>query len=97
MGSIILLKSNPNFDLKLDFTQEIYDNKQRNSKTKSDMFIEKRIVGEWLNSSEAARFLGLSPNALRIMVCRGKVKFRKLGSRLRFDLNDLKSLLRKGV
>ena len=63
----------------------------------SDMFIEKRIVGEWLNSSEAARFLGLSSNALRIMVCRKKVKFRKLGSRLRFDKNELIRLLRKGA
>lgn len=64
---------------------------------KEALFFENRKVGEWLNSSEAARFLGLSPNALRIMVCRGQVKYWKLGSRLRFSKQDLISLLEKGV
>lgn len=61
------------------------------------LFFENRRVGEWLNSSEAAKLLGLSPNALRIMVCRGRVKYWKLGSRLRFNKYDLLLLLEKGA
>jgi excisionase family DNA binding protein len=68
-----------------------------NSVAKSDQIFEIQKVGEWLTSNEAAKFLGLSTNALRIMVCRDQVKFRKLGSRLRFSRDDLRLLLRKGV
>lgn len=55
---------------------------------------ENEIVVEWLTSKEAARYLGLTPNALRIMVCRGKVKSYKLGSLLRFRISDLRYLLK---
>ena len=48
----------------------------------------------WLNSREAAHYLSITPNALRILVCRGKVKAYKLGQRLRFELKDLRMLLR---
>lgn len=50
----------------------------------------------WLSTKEAARFLGISPNALRILVCRGKVNFFKMGTRLKFSKNDLVNLLKKG-
>jgi excisionase family DNA binding protein len=61
-------------------------------------FFEKRKVGEeWLTSTEAARFLGISANALRIKVCRGQIKFRKLGSHLRFSVAELNCLLLKGA
>lgn len=50
----------------------------------------------WLSTLDAARFLGISENALRILVCRKKVKFRKLGSRLKFSKSDLEHLLKKG-
>lgn len=59
-------------------------------------FFENRRVGEWLSSADASQFLGISANALRILVCRGKVKYWKLGSRLRFHVRDLNVLLRKG-
>lgn len=55
---------------------------------------ENEIVVEWLTSKEAARYLGISPNALRIMVCRGRVKSYKLGSLLRFRISDLRCLLK---
>jgi excisionase family DNA binding protein len=58
-------------------------------------FFEKRIGGEWLSTTDAAAFLGISQNALRILVCRRKVKFYKLGRRLRFQEIDLKQLLQK--
>lgn len=59
---------------------------------------ENRIVCEWLSSAQAAFYLGISENALRIMVYRRQVKFSKLGRRLRFHINDLQSLfLKEGV
>ena len=51
----------------------------------------------WLSTNDAANFLGISQNALRILVCRGKVKFHKLGRRLKFSRTDLESLLKKGT
>lgn len=64
----------------------------------ADLFFDNRKVGnEWLTSMEAAQALGISPNALRIMVCRGQVKFFKLSGRLRFRASDLMALLRKGA
>jgi len=51
----------------------------------------------WLSTLEASQILGISPNALRILVCRGKVKFYKLGRHLRFRKEDLESLLKKGT
>lgn len=53
---------------------------------------QNQIVCEWLSSAQAAQYLGISENALRIMVCRRKVKYQKLGSRLRFNVKDLESL-----
>lgn len=62
------------------------------------MLSENRIVCEWLSSAQAAAFLGISENALRIMVCRRQIKFSKLGRRLRFHIKELKSLMApKGV
>ena len=54
---------------------------------------ENRIVCEWLSTNEAASYLGVTPNALRILVCRGKVRSYKLGSRLKFRVKDLRNLL----
>lgn len=56
---------------------------------------DNRITCEWYSTKEAAAFLRITPNALRIMVCRGKVKATKLGSRLRFHVEDLTGLLSK--
>ncbi len=62
------------------------------SKPQSQVF-ENRVDCEFLDSQAAAGYLGISPNALRIMVCREKVKSYKLGRRLRFHVSDLRSLL----
>lgn len=59
-------------------TRELFDN---------------RILGEWLSTREAASFLSISPNALRIWVCRGKIRAYKLGRHLRFRLSDLRGAL----
>lgn len=43
----------------------------------------------WFNTYEASNFLSITPNALRILVHRAKVRAYKLGSRLRFRKSDL--------
>ena len=60
---------------------------------KSPPLFLNRIVCEWLSTNEAASYLGISPNALRILVCRGKVRSYKLGCRLKFRVKDLRNLL----
>jgi len=58
-----------------------------------DKLFENKIAVEWLSTKQAAEYLSVSPNALRIMVCRDQVKAYKFGSRLRFRLEDLRGLL----
>ena len=59
------------------------------------MTIEK--AEKWYTTKEAASYLRISPNALRIMVHRGKVRAYKLGTRLRFKINDLDFLIKKEI
>jgi excisionase family DNA binding protein len=48
----------------------------------------------WLTSEEAAVYLRLpSVGALRVLVCRRKLPFHKLGRRLRFNKMELDGLL----
>ena len=59
---------------------------------------ENRIEREWLSTKEAAHYLCVSENALRIMVHRGQITVFKFGRRLRFKLEDCRSLvLQKGA
>ena len=60
-------------------------------------FFDNQMDQEILTTKEAAAFLRISPNALRIKVCRGLVKCLKLGGHNRFHKNDLKVLLKKGA
>ena len=53
---------------------------------------ENRIPCEWLSTKEAATYLSLTENALRICVHRGQVKAYKFGSRLRFKLIELRQV-----
>lgn len=59
----------------------------------SPQLFQNRIVCEYLSSAQAAQYLGITENALRIMVHRRQIKFTKLGRRLRFHVNDLIVLL----
>jgi len=61
----------------------------------ADALFDNQISCEWFGIEKAAAFLDISPNALRIMVHRGKVKAHKLGRRLRFKLVDLRSALQR--
>lgn len=59
-------------------------------------FFENRIEREWLSTEEAAHYLRLSENALRIMVCRGQIPVGRFGRRLRFSVRDCRALIHKG-
>ena len=52
-------------------------------------------IHKLLSTKEASVFLGVSENALRILVCRKKVKAYKLGHRLKFKAGDLMSCLQQ--
>jgi len=56
---------------------------------------DNQISCEWIGIEKAAAFLDMTPNALRIMVHRGKIKAHKLGRRLRFKLVDLRAALQQ--
>ncbi|PIP94769.1 MAG: hypothetical protein COW00_01815 [Bdellovibrio sp. CG12_big_fil_rev_8_21_14_0_65_39_13] len=60
------------------------------------LLFDNRIIDEWLSTKEAADYLSITPNALRIWVCRGKIKAYKLGNRLRFRNKDLKTFILNG-
>lgn len=63
-----------------------------------NQFFENRIAQEWLATKSAAEYLGISENALRIMVHGDQIRFHKLGRRLRFRTDELRTLFtRKGV
>ena len=62
--------------------------------SKKELFFDNRIH-KLLSTKEASGLLGVSENALRILVCRKKVKAYKLGSRLKFKHTDLASCLQK--
>lgn len=61
----------------------------------SAKFFEKQIVPMWASTEEAAKILGISPNALRIRKCRGEVECLYFGKHLRFNVQHLHSLFRE--
>ena len=62
------------------------------------LFFGNKIEHEWLSTEEAARFLSISTNALRIMVHRDQIKAYKFGRRLRFKMHDCRALfIKKGA
>lgn len=87
-------------DKKPYFQRETRYNNKKSDPKKSDSFFENLIEKNqqadekirWLNTKEAAEFLRLTPNALRILVHRAQVKYYKFGRRLRFKESDLHTL-----
>ena len=59
------------------------------------LFFENFNRREWLSTKEAALYLAVSENALRIMVYRGQINAFKFGRLLRFRLSDCKALFEK--
>ena len=88
-------------DKKTYFQMEKRYNKNKSDSKKSDSLFDNLIKKNqqadenirWLNTKEAAEFLRLTPNALRILVHRAQVKYFKFGRRLRFRKEDLASLI----
>lgn len=50
-------------------------------------------IEEWLNTEEAARYLGLSVGSLRNMASNGQIPYYKLGRRNRYHLPQLREFL----
>ena len=74
------------------------DHELRVSSRPESLIFENRIKREWLSTEEAAHFLSITENALRIMVHRGQVPVFKFGRRLRFRHEDCRALFTsKGV
>ena len=48
---------------------------------------------EWLDTKQAAAFLGITEGSLRNMVCRRKLSYHKLGSRNRYAKSELQDLI----
>ena len=64
----------------------------------NSLIFENRIASKWLTTKEASFVLGVSENALRIMVHREQIQAFKFGRRLRFRLSDLEALfVKKGA
>jgi len=60
----------------------------------SNLLFQNKIACEWLSTEEAAHFLSVSANALRIMVYRNQIPVFKFGRRLRFRLKDCQALFK---
>ncbi|MGE3975877.1 MAG: helix-turn-helix domain-containing protein [Bdellovibrionales bacterium] len=58
------------------------------------LFFRNKIACEWLSTEEAAHFLSVSDNALRIMVYRNQIPVFKFGRRLRFRVKDCQALFK---
>lgn len=63
-----------------------------NEKINSEKFVENKIEPVWISTQAAAAILGLTPNALRIRKCRGKIEYRYFGKYLRFNVSYLSTL-----
>ena len=61
---------------------------------KKPLEINGNVKGKWMTTKEAASYLKISPNALRIIVHRGKINAYHLGRRLRFNSQDIESLIK---
>lgn len=53
------------------------------------------IPKRWLNSEEAARYLGCKDRLLQYLRSSGKIRFYKLGGLVLYDINDIDRLILK--
>jgi hypothetical protein len=67
--------------------------KTLNRLEKAEVLFE--IADAWLSTNDVARLFSVSPNAVRIMVCRGLLPSFKLNGRLRFRRKDCAALVQK--
>jgi excisionase family DNA binding protein len=85
-------------DARIEIDRGLKDLALRSNRRFENQIFENRIDREWLTTIEAAHWLAISPNALRILVHRNQVSVYKFGRRLRFRMTDLQALFqRKGA
>ena len=60
-----------------------------------DQLFDNHIECKWLSTVDAAKYLSVTENALRIMVHRNQICSYKFGRRLRFKLGDCQGLFEK--
>ena len=60
---------------------------------KSESLFE--IANSWLSTNDVAKILSISPNAVSILVCRGRLPAYRLGRHLRFRKKDCVTLVQK--
>jgi len=53
------------------------------------------IANSWLSTNDVAKILSTTPNAVRILVCRGRLPAFRLGRHLRFRKKDCMALVQK--
>jgi excisionase family DNA binding protein len=53
------------------------------------------IANSWLSTNDVAKILSVTPNAVRILVCRGRLPAFRLGRHLRFRKKDCMALVQK--
>lgn len=79
-------------NLKLENLKSSTGKEKTSTTTLENLLFGNLIEREWLATEDAAHFLSITPNALRIMVHRDQIKAYKFGRRLRFKLEDCRSL-----
>jgi hypothetical protein len=79
-------------DFSLIFGVKISMLKRCKAKFSSPLFIENIAEEGWLSSQDVAKLLSVTPNAVRIMVCRGILPAFRLRGRLRFRRKDCAAL-----
>lgn len=62
-------------------------------KNNKNLFFDNLDDAKWLTTQQAAEYLSLTPNALRIWVHRGKIIPASLGRRLRFCKKSIDATL----
>ena len=87
----LLSSKKKEFKIKSLSLDELFQHEQP---LKEKKFFDNRIH-KLLSTKEASGLLGVSENALRILVCRKKVKAYKLGCRLKFKHSDLADCLQQ--
>jgi len=92
------LKGNTEIEEVKENAKVLIDTSHQEEPLRGNSIFLNRIEREWLTTKEAAQFIGVSENALRIMAHRGQIGVFKFGRRLRFRLKDCAALfVKKGA
>ena len=65
------------------------------SESRKLLFENQQLVPMWVSTKTAASILDITPNALRIRRCRGEIECQYLGSKPRYDVTYIRSLVQQ--